>query len=169
MAGQGERVRDKAAAWGRRTVPPMRKGKRVPVDLESQNVTSQGAFTSWGRRGKISQDMERMRPSEKYLPLETAEEIRWDTGKKRPREGNRQAGVHRGRDRSEKVKSARHSLLRPQREDTSTSGHGKNGPREGQDLVRTGFAVLRIRPRHLWIGVDGYADCTRSTKPLNSK
>ena len=44
--------------------------------------------------------------------------IRRDTGKERPHEGNRQAGVRRGRDRSGKVKGAGHSLLGLQREES---------------------------------------------------
>jgi len=44
MVGQGERVHDEAAAWqglewGRRTMPPLRKGEQVPIDLERQNAT----------------------------------------------------------------------------------------------------------------------------------
>jgi hypothetical protein len=67
----------------------------VPVELERMR----GAPISWACRGRIRQDMERMRPSEGHSPLETAEErIRRDTRRMRPCEVCQLAGARRGRD-----------------------------------------------------------------------
>jgi len=92
--------------------------------------------------------------------------IHRDTGKTQPHKGNRQVGVRRGRHWSGKVKGAGHLLLGLQRGTHQHQEMERMGPCKGQGLVGIGFEVLHICPRHLWIGVEGHADCTSSTKPL---